>query len=157
MARSTTLDDLDRRIIKALDSDPRLPTAALAEKLGLARRTVQLRLARLVERGVYRDHSTRINPKAIGFQQHAYVSADVDQASLRKAVAALAGIPEVLRVVAVAGEWDVVCEVVAQDSEALFDVGQSILSCPGIRRASTAIVLRDLVPYRTIGLLRQPG
>lgn len=156
MTIPATLDEIDRRIIAALDDDPRLPTAAIAEKLGYARRTVQVRMARMADRGLYRAHSTRVDPQAIGYEQYAYVHAEVEQALLRNAVAALAAIPEVLHVVAVAGEWDAMCEVVARSSSDLFDIGQRILSCPGIRRTTTSLVLRDLVPYRTTGLVR-PG
>jgi len=38
---------------------------------------------------------------------------------------------------------------VAIDTSHLYQVGQDILACPGVRRTRTALVLRDLVPYRT--------
>lgn len=153
MTTTFTLDEIDRKLLRALDADPRLPTAVLADSLGYARRTVQVRLARMIERGIYRPHSTRVDPAVIGYEQAAYVSAEVEQASLREAVAALTLIPEVLHVAGVAGQWDLMCEVVAKNPDDLFDVGQRILSCPGIRRTTTSLVLRDLIPYRTAGLI----
>lgn len=147
------LDDIDKRILRALDEDPRLPVVVLADALGYARRTVQLRLARLEADGFYRPHSTRLLPERLGFTQHAYVSAEVEQARLTAAVRVLADIPYVLHVTAVAGSFDVLCHVVARSSDHLFELGQQILSCPGIRRTTTSLVLRELVPYRTVGLL----
>ena len=41
------LDETDRRLLLALDEDPRLPVAILAQRLSLARGTVHARLERL--------------------------------------------------------------------------------------------------------------
>ena len=41
------LDATDRRILAALDEDPRVPIMVLAQRLGLARGTVQSRLERM--------------------------------------------------------------------------------------------------------------
>ena len=45
------LDATDRRILAALDEDPRVPVMVLAQKLGLARGTVQSRLERMSASG----------------------------------------------------------------------------------------------------------
>ncbi len=45
------LDETDRRILLALDNDPRVPIMMLAQQLGLARGTVQTRLERLAHSG----------------------------------------------------------------------------------------------------------
>lgn len=147
-----TIDAVDARLLAALDADPRLPTAAIAEKLRLARRTVQLRLARL-EAEAYSPHSTRVAPRALGQSLRAVVNAEVQQSRLDDAVEALAAIPQVLQVAGVAGDWDLLCEVVAPDADGLYEVGQRILACPGIRRTATSLLLRDLVPYRTRPLI----
>ncbi|RKS74089.1 DNA-binding Lrp family transcriptional regulator [Motilibacter peucedani] len=148
-----TLDDTDRRILLALDADPRVPVLLLAERLGLARRTVQTRLSRLHDEGLLRPHSDRVAPASLGYAVGAFVEADVDQAHLGAVVAGLRAIPEVLEVAATTGDHDVMVRVVARDPDDLYRVGQRILACPGIRRTTTAVVLRDLVPYRTTGLL----
>ena len=46
MADAEQLDDIDRRLILELDSDPRLTVLALSERTGLARGTIQARLER---------------------------------------------------------------------------------------------------------------
>ena len=45
------LDSTDKRILKALDEDPRAPIMVLAQRLGLARGTVQSRLERITASG----------------------------------------------------------------------------------------------------------
>jgi hypothetical protein len=43
---------------------------------------------------------------------------------------------------------------VAIDADDLYRVGQRILSCTGIRRTSTSITLKELIPYRAAQLLQ---
>ncbi|GAA5168148.1 MULTISPECIES: Lrp/AsnC family transcriptional regulator [Amycolatopsis] len=149
----STLDATDRRILRALDDDPRVPVLLLAQRLGLARKTVQTRLARLQDAGVLRPHSDRVRPSSLGYAVKALVTAEVEQARLDEAVAALRRIPEILHCAATTGDGDIVLQVVARDPDDLYRVGQRILSCRGIRRTSSALLMRDLIPYRTTALL----
>ncbi|TIH28924.1 Lrp/AsnC family transcriptional regulator [Subtercola vilae] len=165
----STLDGTDRRILRALDDEPRAPVMLLAERLGLARATVQTRLERMAGRAagagaagtgasgtpapVLRPNSVRIEPSALGFGLRAFVTAEVDQELFDQTITALTGIPEVIECSAIAGADDIICQVIARNADHLYEVGQAILRCRGIRRTSTSIVLRQLMPYRTAQLL----
>ena len=59
------LDATDRRILAALDEDPRVPIMVLAQKLHLARGTVQSRLERMTTSGALRANSSRVLPSAL--------------------------------------------------------------------------------------------
>jgi len=148
------LDATDSEILLALDDDPRAPVIELAARLGLARKTVQARLARLEERGLLRPHSQRVPPAQLGYEIDALVTVQVAQAQLEAAVEGLRGIPEVLEAQATTGDGDIICRVVARDPLDLYHVGQLILRCQGIRRTSTVVLMKDLVPYRTVPLLQ---
>ncbi len=145
----TDLDATDAQIFLELDDDPRRPVVSMAERLGLARRTVQSRLTRLEEAGMLRAHSTRLLPGELGYPIAAIISADLDQSRLAIVVETLEAMPEVLEVAATSGDQDIVARVVARDTDHLYLLGQDILACPGVRRTRTALILRDLVPYRT--------
>ena len=141
-------DDVDAQIFLELDADPRRPVVTVAERLGLARRTVQTRLAHLEQAGLLRAHSTRLLPDRLGYTIDAVISADLDQSRLSTVVGTLDAMPEVLEVVATSGDQDILVRVVAADTGHLYRLGQDILACPGVRRTRTTLVLRDLVPYR---------
>lgn len=147
------LDATDRRILLALDQDPRLPIMVLAQKLGLARGTVQSRLERMTASGALRPNSSRVLPSALGRGVAASVSAELDQSHLDEAIAALRNIPEVLECHAPAGETDLLIRVVAKSPDDLYRVSEEIRLCPGIVRTSTSMFLREVIPYRTTGLL----
>lgn len=150
------LDATDRRILLALDEDPRIPTMILAQKLHLARGTVQSRLERLSRSGALRPNSSRVLPSALGRGVSASVSAELDQSKLYEAIEALENIPEVLECFAPAGDTDLMIRVVARDPDDLYRVSEEIRFCPGILRTSTSMFLREVIPYRTTGLLRSP-
>lgn len=149
------LDATDRRILLALDEDPRVPVMMLAQRLGLARGTVHSRLERLAASGSLRTHSARVLPQALDRGVMAMVSAELDQSKLNDAVEALRKIPEVLECHAPAGDTDLLIRVVAHSPDDLYRVSEEIRFCPGITRTSTQMFLREVIPYRTTGLLRQ--
>ncbi|WP_205761643.1 Lrp/AsnC family transcriptional regulator [Arthrobacter mobilis] len=148
------LDATDRRILLALDEDPRIPVMLLAQKLGLARGTVHSRLERMAASGTLRPNSARILPASLGRGVTAMVSAELDQSKLNEAVEALRRIPEVLECHAPAGDTDLLLRVVAVSPDDLYRVSEEIRLCPGIMRTSTQMFLREVIPYRTTELLR---
>ncbi|GAB2733435.1 Lrp/AsnC family transcriptional regulator [Sinomonas soli] len=151
--RTQQLDRTDRRILLALDEDPRAPIMVLAQRLGLARGTVQSRLERMGASGVLRASSTRVHPEGLGRGVLAEVSAELDQSHINEAVAALRRIPEVLECLAPAGDTDLLIRAVATSPDDLYRVSEEIRLCPGIRRTSTRMILRTVIPYRTTALL----
>jgi DNA-binding Lrp family transcriptional regulator len=155
--RLQELDSTDKRILGALDEDPRVPIMVLAQRLGLARGTVQSRLERMTASGALRPNSSRVLPAALGRGVAASVSAELDQSHLNEAIAALREIPEVLECHAPAGDTDLLIRVVATSPDDLYRVSEEIRLCPGIVRTSTSMFLREVIPYRTTGLLKDQG
>ena len=147
------LDATDRRILLALDQDPRLPIMVLAQKLGLARGTVQSRLERMTASRALRLNSSRVLPAALGRGVAASVSAELDQSHLNEAIAGLRNIPEVLECYAPAGETDLLIRVGARRPDDVYRVSEELRLGPGIVGTSTSMFLREVIPYRTTGLL----
>ncbi|MBZ5735283.1 Lrp/AsnC family transcriptional regulator [Nocardioides sp. TRM66260-LWL] len=148
-------DRLDARLLLALDAAPDASVLALARTLGVARNTVQARLRRLEERGVVGRFGRRIDPAAMGWGLLAFVSIELSQTRGDHAVAALAGIPEVLEVHAISGEADLLVKVVARDTADLHRVTGELLAVPDVLRTATVISLREHQPLRTTALLEQ--
>lgn len=146
-------DSTTRRVVQALDKQPRATVGWLAQALGIARGTVQSRMTQLFASGTLRPPSASVRPESLGYSIRAILTSEVEQEQFDEAVASLTGIPEVLECLATTGDQDLNVVVVARDAEHLYDLGQQILRCPGIRRTSTTIVLRELIPYRIAQLL----
>lgn len=155
MPKPAGLDRTDARVLLALARQPRATTIALAQHLGLSRNTVHTRLAALEQRGALDSFERRIAPAAIGYPLTAFVTTRVVQRELDAVATALGEIPEVLQVQGVSGETDLLIQVVAADADDLYRIAGQILAVPGVERTSTALVMRQLVPYRISPLLER--
>ena len=154
MTSMIALDATDRRILAALDDDPRASVQLLALRLELARGTVHARLDRMGREGVMRPNSIRLSAAALGLPMRAQVSAEVDQDQFDEMMTDMTGIPEVIECVGLAGENDLMIQIVARDADHVYDITQRIKKCRGIKRTATSIVLRELLEYRMDHLLR---
>src|SRR3954464_13853046 len=154
-APSDRLDATDARLLLALSEDPRATVLSLAQTLGLARNTVQTRLARLESGGVLDPFERRVRPEALGYPLGAYVTVQVVQRSLADVSDALAAIPEVLEVTALSGVADLLVQVAARDADDLWRITEQVLALPGVQRTDTALALRRFVEHRIEPLLER--
>jgi DNA-binding Lrp family transcriptional regulator len=149
------LDATDARLVQALTDDPRATVMALSQRLGLARNTVQARLARLEGGGLLAPFESRVRPEALGYRLGAYMTVQVVQRSLEEVAAALAALPEVLEVTALSGAADLLVRVVAVDADDLWRLTEQVLAVPGVERTDTALALRRYVDHRVAPLLER--
>ncbi|NIZ91929.1 Lrp/AsnC family transcriptional regulator [Kineosporiaceae bacterium B12] len=154
---AASLDATDRRLLLALDADPRATVQRLAQDLGLARGTVQARLERLGRDGALHAHSLRVPLAHLGLPLRAVVTADVDQDEFDRMIVEMAQIPEVVECLGMSGESDLMIQIAARDADHIYDITQRILRCRGIRRTATSIVLRELLGFRVEHLLTPAG
>ena len=148
-----TIDSLDARLIATLRRFPRVGLLEVARQLGVARGTVQARLAKLERRGVITGHGPEVDPAAMGYPISAFILVELAQGELAAAVAIMQSIPELLEADAISGPQDLICRVVAQDTEHLQDIVNQITASPAIRRCTSYIVLTRQVPPRTMPLI----
>lgn len=155
MPSDTTIDGLDARLLLKLAGNPRATTVALANEVGIARNTAHARLTRMEQNGALDSPERRINPEALGYPLTAFVTTQVRQHKLDEVAAALAAIPEVLQVHGLSGATDLLVHVVAAGAEDLYRIAGQILAIQHVERTNTALVMRQLVPYRITPLLQR--
>jgi len=150
---SGPVDQLDARLIGLLRDEPRIGLMEVARRLKVARGTVQARLAKLTERGVIRGFGPELDTHRMGYPLMAFVFLQISQGQLKEAVRVLEEVPEVLEATATSGPSDLLCRIVARDTEHLQDIVNRALSNPAIRRTTSYIALSEQIPYRTGPLL----
>lgn len=153
VSSTRTADRTDRELLRRLIRTPGATIVALAESAGLARNTVRARLSRYDEDGTLRSFQRRIAPAALGYPLSAYVLTRVTQRKLDQVGEALSEIPEVIEVLGLSGITDLMIQVVARDADDLYRVAGRILGVDGVKRTSTGLVMREMVPYRIQQLL----
>ena len=149
------VDSTDARLLLALAEDPRASVMSLSQRLGLARNTVQTRLARLEANGTLAPLDRRIRPEALGYRLGAYITVQVMQRGLREVSDALAQIPEVLEVTGLSGVADLLVQVAAKDADDLWRITEQVLAIPGVQRIDTALAMRRFVDHRLGPLLER--
>ena len=153
--QSVQLDALDARLVELLDEAPRIGVLELSRRVAVARGTVQARLDKLIARGAIKGFGPEVIPEAIGFGVMSFVTLEISQRYGHTAVAEhLADIPEVLEAHTITGSGDLMCRIVARSNADLQRVIDQIVGYEGILRASTIIALAELIPYRTLPLVR---
>jgi DNA-binding Lrp family transcriptional regulator len=152
-----TIDNLDARLIAELRAHPRLGLLEISRRLGVARGTVQARLAKLEQRGVVVGYGPEIDPAEVGHPIQAFVMLELTQGRLAEAIAALEATPEVLEVDAVSGPQDLICRIAARDTEHLQAIVNSLLASEAIRRSTSYVVLSRPIRPRVQPLVDQVG
>ena len=118
---TSEVDDLDARLLAELRAHPRLGLLEISRRLGVARGTVQARLAKLERRGVVTGFGPEVDPAELGHRLQAFVLLELTQGRLAEAVEALERTPEVL--------------------EDLQEIVNSLLATDAIRRSTSYVVL----------------
>jgi DNA-binding Lrp family transcriptional regulator len=157
LIRLTSFDRLDANLIATLRQNPRVGLLEVARKLGVARGTVQARLAKLERNGVITGHGPEVDPSKLGYPISAFVLIELAQGMLQEAAEAMEAIPEVLEADGVSGPHDLICRIVARDTEDLQRVVNELLRTRSIRRCTSYIVLSRQVPPRTGPLVAAAG
>ena len=137
------LDAVDRQLLSLLQSDGRMPAAALARQVGVSRGTVQNRLDRLVSEGVVLGFGVRL-AGAAGAAVRAMMTIEVRSSDVRAVVAALRRMPEVGRVCSTNGRWDLVAEIGTPDLAALDRVLTAVRGLKAVANSETSILLAEL-------------
>ena len=137
--RPASLDALDTQIIEALQANGREAFRSLASRLGVSEATIRNRYGRLTETGVLQVTAVT-NPLGLGFDAMAMLGVSVEGPPERVADE-LAGWREAIYVVVVAGRFDLLVELVADDRRELLDLIGRVRSIEGVRDTETFVYL----------------
>ncbi|MDE2305116.1 MAG: Lrp/AsnC family transcriptional regulator [Gammaproteobacteria bacterium] len=135
------MDDLDRSLIGLLRANARTSVAALAKALGVARGTVQNRLARLEAEGTIAGYTLRLRAQAEEQRIGGIMTIAVEGSHLDGVVRMLRGDPAVAALHSTNGRWDLVAELRADSLEALDQVINRIRRVESIARTETSLLL----------------
>jgi Lrp/AsnC family transcriptional regulator, regulator for asnA, asnC and gidA len=115
------LDDIDKRVIAALQAEGRRPYSRIAADLGVSESVVRYRVQRLEQAGMLQVVGIA-DPLRIGFDRMALIGIKVRPGTLRQVCEAAKALPETSYVAATAGGHDVVVEVVCRDTAHFTDL-----------------------------------
>jgi Lrp/AsnC family leucine-responsive transcriptional regulator len=98
------LDEIDRRLIEALDRNARSSTADLARLVGLSPQSTSDRVKRLEDVGVVTGFTARLDPAALGLAIGAYIRIRPAMGEHQRVARLVASIPEIVECDRVTGD-----------------------------------------------------
>jgi DNA-binding Lrp family transcriptional regulator len=135
------MDETDRRLIALLRENARTSVASLAKDLGVARGTVQNRLAKLEKDGTIVGYTVRLRPQVEEQRIRALMTVAVEGNRSEAVLKALRGDPAVGALYSTNGRWDIVAELRADSLEAFDRVLGRIRMIEGISNTETSLLL----------------
>ncbi len=143
-----SLDEIDRRILRAVQRNGRLSNAELSEDVHLSPSACHRRVQRLEKDGYIRDYVALLDPRKLGVPTTVFVEitlqgqADEVLDAFEKSVAR---IPDVLECHLMAGSADYLLKVVAEDTDDFARIHRQYLArLPGVGQMQSSFALRTV-------------
>lgn len=142
------LDEIDRRILRALVRDGRLSNAELAEEIGLSASPCWQRTRRLEAEGYIRGYTALLDAERLGVPETVIIEIKLDhheEAALEKFGRAMIALPEVTEVYLTTGEYDFYVKVSVNGTRGYEEfLRRKLFKVAGIRHSRSTFTLRCL-------------
>lgn len=138
----STIDEIDQRIIEALQLDGRRPFTKLAAELGISEASVRQRVANLINNQVMQIVAIT-NPLKMGYSLASMISIRVSGERLLEVAQEISAFDEVIYLIICAGSFDLLAEVVCRDNDHLLSfLTEKLYKVPGVQQTETYMYLR---------------
>ncbi|WP_018384269.1 Lrp/AsnC family transcriptional regulator [Wenjunlia vitaminophila] len=138
------LDAIDRAILRLLQTDGRASIRSVADRVHVSRANAYARINRLIEDGVIRGFTARVDHERAGQGASAYITLKIVQNSWRTVRQQLLALPGTAHIALVSGDFDVLLLVHTQDNRALRElVLTRIQNIPEVLSTRTLLVFEE--------------
>ena len=141
----TSLDAIDRKILKYLIKNARMPFLEIARECGISGAAIHQRVKKLDEMGVILGSRLEVDPKKLGFDVCALIGIRVsDPSRYENTVETLKQIPEVVECHFITGNGNILVKLYCVDNEHLMrTIFDGILRIQGVSSTETQISLQE--------------
>jgi Lrp/AsnC family transcriptional regulator len=145
--QSASLDHIDRKILRLLQTEPDINASAIGDRIGLSQSACWRRIQRLREDGVILDQPVVLDREKVGLTTMVFAHVKLTshgRSNLSAFAAAVQSFPEVMDCYVVLGNVDFLLRIVTEDIKAYEQFFFEKLSqLPGIQEVNSSIVLSD--------------
>lgn len=135
------MDETDRRLVALLRQNARASVASLAKELGVARGTVQNRMARLEREGIIVGYTIRLKPQVAETGIRAFTTIAVEGNLTDEVIGTLRGNPAISALHSTNGRWDIVAELRTGSLEEFDRVLARIRQVEGVANTESSLLL----------------
>lgn len=146
------IDQLDRKILRIISQNARMPFKDVAEECGVSRAAIHQRVQRLIDMNVITGSGYTVNPKMLGYHICVYIGITLERGSMYKQVVQeLETIPEVVESQYTLGHYTILIKLYAKNDEHLMELlNGRIQEIPGVASTETLTSLdqkiRRIIP-----------
>ena len=140
------LDATDRKILKFLVKNARMPYLEIARACGISGAAIHQRIKKLEDEGVILGSRMIVDPKMLGFDVCAFVNLRIQDPMMSISVAKkMKLIPEVVECHFITGTYTAMVKLYCVDNEHLMHtIFDNILRIPGVTSTQTYISLNEM-------------
>lgn len=141
----TNIDATDRKIIRFLVKNARMPFLEIARECGISGAAIHQRIKKLEEAGIIRGSCLTVDPKKLGFDVCAFVNINVSNMQEQlSTIEQLQQIPEIVECYVVTGTHNIMVKLYCLDNDRLMDtIFNRILKIPSISATQTSICMHE--------------
>ncbi|WP_417689237.1 Lrp/AsnC family transcriptional regulator [Roseibium sp.] len=149
------LDKIDRKILKCLQQDSRMSQREIAEKVGLSQNACWRRLKTIAESGLIKGHTIRLDPVDLDLNLTIFVMIRTRHHSrdwlelFRKEVLS---IPNVIDFYRVAGDYDYMLKIMAEDMNAFDRIYQKLIDKIDLETVTSYMTMEAIADSRDLPL-----
>jgi len=141
------LDELDRKILKIITQNARIPFKDVADACGVSRAAIHQRVQKMFDNGVIIGSAYHIDPKQLGYQLCVYIGLSLEKGSMYNEVCEeLEKIPEVVESQFTLGTYSMIIKLYAKDDKhLLYLLNSRIQSIRGVANTETLTALEQRI------------
>ena len=142
----SSLDIIDKKILRFLIKNARTPFLEIARECGISGAAIHQRIKKLEDMGVIQGSRLVVAPKSLGFDVCAFISIRVSDITRQQdTVEQLSKIPEIVECHYITGSYNLMVKLYCLDNEHLMrTVYDKVLCIPGISATETILSLREV-------------
>ncbi len=140
------LDKLDKRILKLISDDARIPFLEVARDCGVSGAAIHQRIQKLTAMGILKGSQFVIDPEKIGYETCAYIGLNLkNPESFDSVVEELKKIPEVVECHYTTGNYDMFIKLFAVNNHDLLTIIHDKLQPLGLSSSQTLISFHSAI------------
>lgn len=138
------LDDVDIKILRALQRDSRVSFNTIAQEVGVSEATIFVRVKKMQESGAIKGFTALVSPSAVGKPLTAIVLVRANPKAYSGMLDALRKIDDIYEIYDVTGQYYCILKVRASGTDELGRIMDDVGRIDGITGTETIVVLRTV-------------
>jgi len=139
LASRVEIDEIDAKIIRALQRDARTSFADIAATCGVSTDTISKRFKRMKRNGVIIRTTLILNPKSLGYEHTACIGIRAEFSKVKEVINHTSRMPELTFCHPSLGIYNVFCMVVANNLESIARLKDHIKEQHGVSNVTMSI------------------